>query len=216
MKRARLSQAELHRRSINQTGAGVLNTMSESQFMYIGSSASENVLNATVQGTAADQRVGNQVKEVGLRIKGMIMQTSATPSDVCSCVRVLVFRDRDGVGSTPSIADVLEYNSSPANIGSPVKWSNRKRFAILLDQTIALQAQSSVAAAAVACSPVDIDLRGSDFDNTLTYNASSLDAGSLLSGAVYCVMFYCHMAQDPVSGASPKFVGTSSFFYRDV
>lgn len=217
VKRAKLSQSELHRRAwsistyqLSEPTAGLV--------PLVNASGGVNyILNSTLQGTSSDQRVGNQIKETGLRIKGMIMQSSTTPIDVCSCVRVIVVRDHDNKGLTPGISEILEFPAGDPAIGSLVSWSNRKRFSFLLDQVFPLQAQSSTASSAVACAPVDIDLRGdAGLSNTLTYSASSDSAASLQNGGIYCFMFYCHMGANPSGPNSPMFAGTVTFFFHDI
>lgn len=179
-------------------------------------SAATFVLNATLQGVDSASRVGNQCKESGLRLKGMISQFSSQVENVCGCVRVFLVRDHDGKGTTPNLSDVLSFPSSPYDVGSLVKWDNRKRFSILFDQTFALQAQASGATSANACCAVDIDLRGDVVGNTLTYSANDLSSGSLQNGAIYCFMTYCNMFQNPAATASPNFTGVGSFFFHDV
>lgn len=214
VKRARLTQSELHRRSfltnvaLKEDGSSIL----------AGPSAGNFMLNATLQGTDSAQRVGNQVKESGLRIKGMLTQSSATAMDCCSCVRVLVVRDHDNKGLPPTLAEVLQFTTQPNMIGSLGLWSNRKRFTFVFDQSFTLQAQASTTAGAMSCTPVDIDLRAdAGVSTTLTYSASSDSSDSLLNGGLYCFMWFHNLAAgEPVEANRPAFYGTVSFFFHDV
>lgn len=218
MKRAKITQSELHRRSwsLTRTGANVANIYDTPQALTNGITTGNGLLNGCLQGTNSEQRIGNQVKESGLRIKGMIQHMSTAAGEVCNCVRVVILRDHDNKGVAPLPADIFEDPVAPQVIGSLVKWSNRKRFTILFDQVFSLQAQAAEPGITSACVPVDIDLRGAHgVDNTLTYNANTLDAASLQQKGLYCYL----MAETTASAAPttwPQLVGTCQFFFHDV
>lgn len=191
--------------------------MPEAGYAIRNSVSPNTILNACLQGTDTTQRVGSQIKEVGLRIKGMINQKSTSVDHVCGCVRFLCVRDHDNKSTSPSLTDVLESASTPDNVGSLVKWSNRKRFTILEDCIITLQAQASGTSAATACASVDIDLRKvNGVGNTLTYQSNDFTAGSLNDGGIYAWFIYCNAAVDPAAGELPMFNGTVNFFFKDV
>jgi len=223
IKRARLSQSELHRRSwylqaSATTGSTALPDMSWIKLSNSPATVYANgVLNACVQGTSSDTRVGNQIKESGLRLKGMISQMSTASEGACGCVRIVIVRDHDGGATEPAASDVFEISAGNSSLGSLVKWSNRKRFTFLFDQTFVLQAQASGSSSAVACTPFDIDLRAAHgMDNTLTYNANSLDVGGLQQKAVYCFIQYMN-ENTAVSGGSVPFIsGCANFFFHDI
>jgi len=214
VKRAIRAQSELKRvawgvkttQRITEDGAYILPNV-------VGLTPTSFVLNGTQQGTDSSTRVGNQIRESGLRIRGMIMQSSTTPSDVCGCVRVFVVRDHDNKGTTPTLAEILDVSTTPYNIGSLVLWPNRKRFSFLFDQVFPLQAQASLAAAATACAAIDIDL---PLSNVLTMSLNTRDAGSIQNGGLYCYMQYCNMELDPAASACPAFNGAVSFFFHDM
>jgi len=173
------------------------------------------LLNATQQGTDSVQRIGNQVKESGLRLKGMIMHNSGVAGEICNCVRIVVVRDHDNKNVTPNASDVFEQATAPACIGSLVKWSNRKRFTFLFDQTFSLQAQAAEAGMSSACVPVDIDLRGSHgVDNLLTYNGNDFSSGSLQQKGIYCFMMADNFGMGTMT-TWPAFIGSINFFFHD-
>jgi len=220
VKRARVMQTEVHRRAFQALGgSGTMNRINETWITLPNdSNGSTGPLNACIQGVDVDQRVGSQVKESGLRIKGMIAQTSTLSTEVCSCVRVVVVRDHDGKGSALVPAEVFQDSTSPNNIGSLVNWNFRKRFTFLFDQTFTLQAQAGATTGGfAACTPVDIDLRAAQgFDNTLTYNANTIGAGSLMQKGVYLMAVACNMFGDPLPAALPSLNVSVNFFFHDV
>jgi len=215
VKRAKLTQSELHRRSwiIPMTGTGLLQIGGTPTAMWNGSTTNF-LLNASLQGTGSDQRIGNQVKESGLRLKGMIMHMSTVAGEICNCVRIVVVRDHDNKSVLPLASDVFENSSAPECIGSLVKWSNRKRFTFVYDQVFALQAQAAETGLTSACVPVDIDLRGTHgVDNLLTYNANDYTSGSLQQKGLYCFMMADTLVAAPTT--FPYFIGSASFFFHD-
>lgn len=189
----------------------------ETGYSLINSSAPNTILNACLQGTDTTQRVGSQIKEVGIRIKGMIDQKSTSVDHVCGCVRLVIVRDHDNKSTAPTLSDVLEVATTPENIGSLIKWNNRKRFTVIEDCIITLQAQASGTSAASACSSVDLDLRkASGLGNTLTYQTNALDAGSLNDGGIFAFFIYCNAHGNPLTTELPMFTGSINFFFKDV
>lgn len=212
MRKAAKKQGETRRRS--WTPAEV--QITESGVTLANFSGGTNyILNTCLQGTDSTQRIANQVQEVGLRIKGMIYQNSANVENVCGCVRVLIVRDLDNKGTSPTLAEILDFSTAPSNLGSLVLWANRPRFKFLVDTTMTLQAQASGATSASACAPVDIDLRSTVVGSRLTYQDNTDTANALNKGGIYCYFIYCNGAFDPATGHLPKFRGVVNFLFRD-
>lgn len=217
VKRVQLATSELHRKSWGVTSYTIVENPAGGGVLALPGFGGGYMLNNSEQGVNAEQRVGNQVKETGLRIKGMIMQASSALADVCSCVRVIVIRDHDNKGVVPTMSEILYNTSEGPSIGSLVLWSNRKRFTFLFDQTFPLQAQASGASTANACCPVDIDLRADQgLSNTLTYDSTSASSVTLQNGGIFCYMWFCNMSANPAAGSSPIFTGTGNFFFHDI
>lgn len=83
------------------------------------------------EGPASNQRIGLKIAPVSVEIRGKVIWSS----DVLyrqQPVRLIVFRDRDQLGTLPLITDVLEGN----NISSLYNNINLKRFTILSDSII--------------------------------------------------------------------------------
>lgn len=175
------------------------------------------LLNSCLQGADVMNRTGDVVQEVGLRIRGMVMQDSSTPADICGCLRVLVVRDHDNKAATPSLAEVLTTSTSPVNFSSGILQSNSKRFSVLVDRAVVMEAKSSTATSAVACTFLDLDLRkAAGIGRRLKYSANTQDAGSLLDGGIYCFFIWCNPMMSTAPADLPHFDGELNFYFKDI
>lgn len=174
-------------------------------------------LNGTLQGVDSNQRVGNQIKEDGLRIRGIINQQSTTAlQGSVGVIRITVFRDHDNKGTVPTSTDLWEFPASSGSAqgtGTLIKWSNRKRFSILFDELVPLQPGASNGVISVACAAVDIKLK---LSKLLTMSANTRDASSIADGGIYCFMEYCNLNTNPATAECPQFHGCVAFTYYDV
>jgi len=98
------------------------------------------------QGLQSTNRVGDSVRIQHLEVRGRI---NINPAATNTPVRVIVYRDLDGYGTSPTTADVLENVSAGQTPFSPYKFQKMKRFSILFDETFVLQ--SILAAGSSSC-----------------------------------------------------------------
>lgn len=90
------------------------------------------LLNGLVPGTAATQRIGQNVSIKSIEVKLRMQVTPATGVD--QFVRVLIAVDRQPNGAAPVIGDLLTATS----VTAPRNLNNRKRFKILMDKPYAM------------------------------------------------------------------------------
>jgi len=88
------------------------------------------------QGVTMTTRVGNSVKIQSLECWGRVAVNSAVTT--FSLCRVVVLRDMEGQGTAPTCADIFESVGTSAAPRQAFDWLNRKRFAILYDELVAL------------------------------------------------------------------------------
>lgn len=219
IRRVQRKQMELHRNhweiqpTVNSIveGSGVFAIPADSSAAPV-----DYMLNGTLQGVDVHNRVGNQIKEVGLRIKGVISQNVTSLANACGAIRIIVFRDHDNKAATPTLPDLLEFtgtSSQAYNMGSLIKWSNRKRFTFLFDQTLPMNPQSTGATSAQIVAAVDINL---SINKLLTMSLNSRGAGSIQDGGIYAFFMYTNPFGNPTGTELPKFEGCVSFTFVDV
>jgi hypothetical protein len=88
------------------------------------------------QGLTSTTRVGDSLRIQTLQMRGRVVANGSATS---TCFRILMFRDLDGYGTLPTIADVLEYNAVVDSPRSPYKYRNLQRFSILFDELVEIQ-----------------------------------------------------------------------------
>lgn len=93
------------------------------------------------QGLTSTTRVGDSLRIQHLELRGRVVANGSATS---SCFRVLMFRDLDGYGTLPTMADVLEYNAVVDAPRSPYKYNKLQRFSILFDELIEIQTSTGV------------------------------------------------------------------------
>lgn len=92
-------------------------------------------ITSTTQGDTYANRDGNLIKAKSLLVKCLLdMSSSATDTNV----RLIVFKDNEQAGTTPTAAELLEVTTSPTNLISPLNHINGKRFNILIDKEFAM------------------------------------------------------------------------------
>lgn len=92
------------------------------------------LLNGCVQGDDIANREGRQINVRSMEIKMLNTATAATGVDQLQ--RVLIVLDKQANGATPAITDILTAN----NINAPRNLNNSKRFKILVDKRMQLNA----------------------------------------------------------------------------
>ncbi len=96
-----------------------------------------DLLTAIGQGTDINQRVGDSI-----RCQRLTHSLLCTRNGTDGCVRIIIFRDTENQGSTPSTTDVIEAVSGTLSIVSPYTWFNhnsnaqKNRFVILSDEVL--------------------------------------------------------------------------------
>lgn len=88
------------------------------------------------QGTANEERVGNEVKWKKLQIRGWLANNQGTPADCIVRMIILIWRDNDNADT--QLQNVLQ---NPTSINSlyHMQHAKSKRFKILLDNTFTMQ-----------------------------------------------------------------------------
>lgn len=87
------------------------------------------------QGLTSANRVGDSIRIQSIELRGRF---NVNPSAGNSLARVMVVRDLDGFGTSPTTTDVLEVAGTVSAPSSPVKFNKRQRFSVLYDETFAL------------------------------------------------------------------------------
>jgi len=98
-------------------------------------------LNAPIVGAAYNQRVGANIKELSLILRGTLSTTAL--ANAADCVRIIVFRDNaNSAGFTPNISDLLDNTLGGYEV-APYNFANRKRYVILHDSCTQVYANLS-------------------------------------------------------------------------
>ncbi len=84
-----------------------------------------------VQGLDYLNRVGDSIKLQSITFNYRIFKNTTATSSV---VRILLVRDLDCQGATPSVGDVLQSVGTATAPLTPHDWLNRKRFTVLYDR----------------------------------------------------------------------------------
>lgn len=87
-------------------------------------------ISSLVQGTDYNQRVGDSLKMQQIQFRYRVFRSTAATTSV---VRIMLVRDLDAQGTLFSPADLLQSVGTAQAPTSPLKWLNRKRFAVLYD-----------------------------------------------------------------------------------
>lgn len=91
------------------------------------------VLNDVSQGTSTTSRVGNQLYNVKLNIRGHVVLAATQAGDL---FRYIIFKDKQTDGSAPAVLDILETANVDANYNLDKVGS---RFVILADRYVPIQ-----------------------------------------------------------------------------
>jgi hypothetical protein len=83
------------------------------------------------QGLDFTNRVGDSIKLQNVQFNFRIYKNAAATSSI---VRIILFRDNDCQGATPTTGDVLQNVGAASAPLNPRDFLNRKRFAILYDR----------------------------------------------------------------------------------
>jgi hypothetical protein len=98
------------------------------------------LLTGLAQGTDVGNRVGDVIKVTKITWYGRLAIGSAVTT--FSTARMIMFRDMENSGSVPVLADIMETTTGSSCVRSPLNFLNRKRFSILWDQMVVLDATS--------------------------------------------------------------------------
>ncbi len=94
-------------------------------------------LSVMVQGTDLSQRLGDSIKLQSIEFNyGVVLGTGD------AFVRVMLVRDMENQGGTPTASEVLQVNATAKTVFSAPNYINRNRFSILYDETTTLTALS--------------------------------------------------------------------------
>jgi hypothetical protein len=82
------------------------------------------------QGLDYNNRVGDSLKMQSLQLRYRVFRGGSATTSV---VRIMLIRDLDCQGATPTTAQILSAVGTSQAPTSPLNWLNRKRFAVLYD-----------------------------------------------------------------------------------
>lgn len=128
-------------------------------------------VSAIVQGLDVNQRVGDSIK-----LQGIELNYGITASGADAFVRVLLVRDMENAGSTPTVANILEVNATAKTVFSAKNFLNRNRFSVLYDETTALTALSDTRCSYTVTIPIEKHVK---------YRGTTAAGGSAAEGSIY-------------------------------
>jgi hypothetical protein len=88
------------------------------------------------QGLTSATRVGDSIKLQHIEVRGRIFENALATNSVA---RVIVFRDLDGDGTSPTGGELMETSGGAMAPLSPYRYNRKQRFSILFDETFSLQ-----------------------------------------------------------------------------
>jgi hypothetical protein len=135
-------------------------------------------LHLLAQGVTENTRVGNSIKVHRFSFKAVLAMSSSTTQ--ASTYRILIVRDMENNGVTPTGADVLESVGSSDAPKSHPNFDNKKRFSLLFDELMQLNAASN----ATAIINVEIPL-----EKHIEYRGTTAASGSNAEGSMFCLIF---------------------------
>ncbi len=130
-------------------------------------------VSAIIQGTDVNQRLGDSIK-----LQHIEFNYGVTASGADAFVRVLLVRDMENGGASPSVANILEVNGTAKTVFSSKNFLNRNRFAVLYDETTTLTALSDTRCSYKVTIPIEKHVK---------YRGSSAAAGSAAEGSLYWI-----------------------------
>lgn len=96
-------------------------------------------LSTIVQGLDYNNRIGDSIKMQSIEFRCRVNVNASTTT---TSIRVILFRDFDGYGTLPTVADIMEVSSGTASVRCPKKFLNKDRFTFLLDEYFTLSPAS--------------------------------------------------------------------------
>lgn len=168
-------------------------------------------INAVLQGSANNQRVGDEVDFTSLTIRGVSKSVDDTAGSVTPTLnwRIIVFRDLMPNGVAPGSADVMFETGAAGFLSYHPRWENRRRFSIISDVVVrhsmhtyhnGTNAQTEGDQLGFQ---IPISRRDASFKSK--FKDSSPDAGAFGKNAVFILVY-----ADPVFGADQE---TSASLY---
>jgi len=167
------------------------------------------LINAPLQGVTASTRVGDQIQEVGIEIRGMIYSNTSASND---CVRLILVRDNESqVTSQPATSDILE---NPGGAGANYEYSvqrfvNRKRFNFLMDTCIPLNPKTYTGTTTPAALMVPFHFKV-PVRRRLNLVANTGTWGAISHGGIFLLFISANGSNYPSLNA------TCRFYYKDV
>ncbi len=138
------------------------------------------------QGTDYNTRVGDSIKVQTIHFGlGIYINAAVTTSDI---VRVVLVRDAQNPGSTPSGSDIFAGNSQIAQ----ENWLNRDRFSFVVDELVDMMATDQTAYTRFFKLP---------FGKHIKYRGTSAAAGSMAEGN----FFLCYIGTQNTNTATVKY-----------
>jgi len=177
-----------------------------------------NIVN---QGSDEYTCTGNQIKEVGLRIKGNVLfYKPVTTRMESSAFRLLLIRERHCGNGVAFMDDIFAGPGMGAGdsrrINTMLNWTNRKRFSVIADKTFDCHASTTADEIPLMRTSFEFNV---DLNNILTFNNEygSDDVKRLPHGGIFMVA----VADHPVTFAYPDNTNTQicfegQFTFRDI
>lgn len=154
-------------------------------------------LNFVPQGDDSGQRRGNTLFFRSLSIKCTLSMHS---SALASQLRIIIFKDKSGIGTVPTPADVLQITGTVNSVNSPLSADRFNRFSVLYDRKWSLSINGN------RCLPIVVNIRRK-FKVWYT-GASSTDT---FTNALYLLT----VSNEPTAGTQVSLDGVVRFKYLD-
>jgi hypothetical protein len=144
-----------------------------------------------------NNRIGNSIKLQKIEVRGRVYKNATATQSV---MRVVMFRDLDGYGTTPLIGDVLQNVSGVSAPLTPFDFNNRQRFSILMDELLTLNSTGE------SSSVFQLDLT---HEGHILYLGATAAAASDGKGSLYMLF----ISDEAVN--TPTFNFYSRLYYTD-
>lgn len=167
-----------------------------------------------VQGTSANQRIGNKIRPYQIRFRGDISYNSALPT----YYRVLLVQDNQANGSLPDFLTMFTMNTSSQAINAFYNMDNIARFKFLKDKTFRCPSQAVIAEDASAVGRVitfpfkmNHKLKGNP---VMEYSGVTGDIAEVRS-TNYFIVFISSAASGDAIGSCPQIDGHMRFYFKE-
>lgn len=149
----------------------------------LDTTGSVTLLNGCARGSDIDEREGREITMKSIQLRGLINANANAAQN--QWVRIMIVYDRQTNGAEPAIADIV----SPGSLVGMRSLENRKRFKILMDRTITLNANYDGASTVYTASNNHHFIEYyRKLDHPVTFNSGSAGTVSDIStGSLYMV-----------------------------